>query len=165
MRQWIGSALLGSAMLAYCQLDSWQHISVKFDLEFDHFHSRKFIWKCLLPKWLPFCLGGRWVTTFLECIYLLSLDTLTPCKHWGEVQKPFEMTKSDAATHANFASHTSGFPVKTILQVVCKYVNGWYKCAIWLPISDIIFLGRGGRSVKSNFVNLLWSRCMWLNFS
>ena len=25
------------------------------------FHSRKFTWKCRLPKWRPFCPGGRWV--------------------------------------------------------------------------------------------------------
>ena len=31
-------------MLAYCQLDSWEHISVKFELEFYHFHSRKGSW-------------------------------------------------------------------------------------------------------------------------
>ena len=41
-------------MLAYCQLDSWKQISVKFELEFCHFHSRKFIWKCCLPKWWQF---------------------------------------------------------------------------------------------------------------
>ena len=32
-------------------------ISVKFELEFYHFHSRKCTWKCCLPKWQPFCPG------------------------------------------------------------------------------------------------------------
>ena len=54
MRQWAGSALvqvmacrvldakpLPEPMLTYCQLDSWQHILVKFESEFYHFHSRK----------------------------------------------------------------------------------------------------------------------------
>ena len=55
MRQWIGSALvqimachlfgakpLPQPVLAYCQLDSWEHISMKFESEFYHFHSRKY---------------------------------------------------------------------------------------------------------------------------
>ena len=59
MLQWIVSALvqimacrlfeakpLPEPMLTYCQLDSWEQISVKFELEFYHFHSRKCIWKC-----------------------------------------------------------------------------------------------------------------------
>ena len=69
MHQWIGSALLqimacrlfgakplSEPMLAYCQLDSWEQISVKS--EFYHFHSRKCIWKCRLPIWQTFCPGG-----------------------------------------------------------------------------------------------------------
>ena len=35
-------------MLAYCQLDSWEHILGNFESEFYHFHSRKRIWKCRL---------------------------------------------------------------------------------------------------------------------
>ena len=71
MSQWTGSSLvqvmacclfgtkpLPKPMLAYCQLDSWEHISVKFELEFYHFHSRKCNWKCRLPNWRPFCPGG-----------------------------------------------------------------------------------------------------------
>ena len=51
MRQWVGSSLvqvmasrlfgakpLPEPMLAYCQLDSWKYISVKFEPEFYHFH-------------------------------------------------------------------------------------------------------------------------------
>ena len=45
---------LPEPMLAYCQLDSWEQISVKFQSEFYHFHSRKCIWKCCLPEWRPF---------------------------------------------------------------------------------------------------------------
>ena len=70
MRQWPGSALvqimacrlfgampLSELMLACCQLDSWEQISVKCKWEFYHFHSRKCIWNCRLPKWWPFCPG------------------------------------------------------------------------------------------------------------
>ena len=70
MHQWTGSGLvqvmacrlfgakpLPEPMLAYCQLDSYEHISVKFESESNHFHSRKWIWNCRLPKWRPFCPG------------------------------------------------------------------------------------------------------------
>ena len=49
-----GTKPLPEPMLTYCQLDSWEQISVKFESEFCHFHSRKFIWKCCLPKRRPF---------------------------------------------------------------------------------------------------------------
>ena len=66
MRQWIGTALvqimgcrqfgtnpLSKPMLVYCQLDSWDQISVKLESEFSHFHSQKCIWKKFrLPKWV-----------------------------------------------------------------------------------------------------------------
>ena len=54
MRQWTGSSLvqvmacrpfaakpLPEPFLAYRQLDSWEHISMKFESEFYHFHPRK----------------------------------------------------------------------------------------------------------------------------
>ena len=46
---------LPEPMLAYCQLDFWEQILVKF--EFCHFHSRKCIWNCRLLIWQPFCPG------------------------------------------------------------------------------------------------------------
>ena len=52
-----GAKSLSELVLAYCQLDSWEQISVKFESEFYHFHSRKCIWNCRLPKWRPFCPG------------------------------------------------------------------------------------------------------------
>ena len=81
MRQWSGSAFvqdmacrlfgtkpLPESMLAYCQLDSWEQISVKFEFEFYRFHSRKCIWNCRLPRWRPFC-PGRWVKIFKRSIH------------------------------------------------------------------------------------------------
>ena len=56
---------LPEPMLAYCQLDSWEHISVKYELKFHHFHSRKCNWKYHLPKWRPFCPGGDELTWWL----------------------------------------------------------------------------------------------------
>ena len=71
MHQWTGSALvqvmawrlfgakpLPVPMQPYCQLDSWEQISVKLELEFYHFHAKKCIWKCRLPHWWPFCPGN-----------------------------------------------------------------------------------------------------------
>ena len=80
MRQWTGSSLvqvmtfslfdvkpLPEPMLIFCKLDLWEQVSVKFQSEYYHFHSRKCIWICHLPKWWPFCPGEdelrhRWVS-------------------------------------------------------------------------------------------------------
>ena len=72
MHQWTGWALvqimacrlfgtkpLPEPMMTYCQLDSWEQISVKSESELYHFHSIKCIWKCCLPYWWPFCPGGN----------------------------------------------------------------------------------------------------------
>ena len=63
MCQWTGSSLaqvmachlfsakpLPEPMLVYCQLDSWEQVSLKFESEFYHFHSRKCIWKYRLSE-------------------------------------------------------------------------------------------------------------------
>ena len=44
--------------MAYCQLDSWEQISVEFESEFYHIHSWKLTWKCHLQRRQPFCPGG-----------------------------------------------------------------------------------------------------------
>ena len=82
MRQWTGSSLvqvmacrlfgakpLPEPILAHCELNSWEHISVKFDSECYHFHSRWRNWKCRLPQWRPSCPGGRWVKA-CSCVAL-----------------------------------------------------------------------------------------------
>ena len=95
VHHWIGSALLQlmacrlfgakplpEPILAYFELDSWEQISVKVELKFCHFHSRKCIWKCRLPKCRPFCPGGdelnglwqhyRWQNCIIRAITRLS---------------------------------------------------------------------------------------------
>ena len=57
-------------LLAFCQLDYWEQILVKFESEFCHFHSRKCIWNCRLPKWRPSCPGRDELT---DC------GLVTPC--------------------------------------------------------------------------------------
>ena len=61
-----GAKPLPEPMLAYCQLDSWEQISLIFESEFCHFHSRKCIWKCRLPIWQPFCPGGDELSPLLS---------------------------------------------------------------------------------------------------
>ena len=53
---------LPEPMLSDYQLDSWEQISVTFESKLCHFHSRKCILKCRLPKWRPFCPGGDELT-------------------------------------------------------------------------------------------------------
>ena len=48
---WTSAALLSIGRM--CEI--WCEICIS---EFYHFHSRKYIWKCCLPKWQPFHLGG-----------------------------------------------------------------------------------------------------------
>ena len=64
-----GAKPLPEPMLAYCQLDSWEHISVTFESGFYHFNSRKCNWKCRLPKMRPFSPGGRWVNLLLAKMF------------------------------------------------------------------------------------------------
>ena len=79
MRLWTGSSLIQvmawrrrgakpllEPMLIYCQSDSWEQVSVKFELEFYHFHTRKCIWKCRLPKWRPFYPGRDEITVAVQ---------------------------------------------------------------------------------------------------
>ena len=70
----VSAKALPEPMLPYCQLDSWEQISVKFESEFYHFHSRKCIWICRLPRWQPFCPGGDKLTHW--CL-------LTPYGTWS----------------------------------------------------------------------------------
>ena len=92
MRQWTGSSLnqviacrlfganpLPEPMLAYCQLDSWEQTSVKFESQLCHFYSKKFIWKCRLSKFSP---GGDKLKRhngaygFVEKIVVLESQTV-----------------------------------------------------------------------------------------
>ena len=74
MRQWTGSAFvkvmacrlfgaqpLPEPMRVYCQLDSWDQISVKFESEFYHFYSMHF--KLSSAKMVPILSRERWVNS------------------------------------------------------------------------------------------------------
>ena len=73
-----GAKPLPDPMLACCQLDSSEQISVKLESEFYHFHSRKWIWTCRLRNGGHF-VQGRWVneaTTHHVMIWQLGLSFL-----------------------------------------------------------------------------------------
>ena len=59
-----GTKPLPEPMQIYCQLDLWEQISVKFELIFWYFHSRKCInaFEISSVKWRPFCPGGDELT-------------------------------------------------------------------------------------------------------
>ena len=54
----IGDKQLPEPMRVYCQVDSREQISVKFESKLSHLFSRKCIWNCRLPTWRPFWTGG-----------------------------------------------------------------------------------------------------------
>ena len=85
--QWTGSALvrvmtcrlfdaqlLPQPMLTYCQLDSWEQISVKIEFDlFYHLHSRKCVWKCRLRNGSHFHSGGDKLTG-VQTLHRLCLN-------------------------------------------------------------------------------------------
>ena len=88
----IGTKPFPEPQLAYYQLDSWEHISVKFESEFYPFHSRKCKWMCHLPKWrrrafclcLPNCFGIITNSTHntRQCCELILCSRLNNMKYF-----------------------------------------------------------------------------------
>ena len=72
-----GAKPISEPMLSYGQFDSREQISVKFESKFCHFHSRKCIWKCRLPKWRPFCPGGDELMIMAWCCIYSSQTGLS----------------------------------------------------------------------------------------
>ena len=63
-----GTKPLPEPMLAYCQLDSWEQISGRFEPELYHFlwkRLKECIWNCRLPKWQTFFTGGDELKPYL----------------------------------------------------------------------------------------------------
>ena len=70
-----GAKPLSEPMLAYCQLDPKEHVSIKFCLKIKSFHSEKCIWKCCLQY-------GSHVVTASLCerkLYMIWLDSTILC--------------------------------------------------------------------------------------
>ena len=64
-----GARPLSAPIMAYCQLNSWEQISVIFESEFYNFHSTKCIWKCRLQRWQLFCPGGDVLSRHCKCAW------------------------------------------------------------------------------------------------
>ena len=99
----------------YCQLDSWEHISVKFESEFYHFQSRKLNWKCCLPQWQPFYPGGDELTNMViqilhpyyrsyrrhqtECVFMHCYWVFSPAANWQVVNILMRVETMDIAKY------------------------------------------------------------------
>ena len=57
---------LPEPMLVYCKVEPQEQTSMKSKSTFKHFHSRKWVWKCRLPKCPPSCLS---LTVLIRQIY------------------------------------------------------------------------------------------------
>ena len=108
-----GAKPLPKPMIAYCQLNSWGQILVKFESEFCHFHSRKFSWKCRLPKWWPFCTGGD------ELIQLHpAYENPYRPNHHHRSANPYSNFRS-------FASHSS-------YMITLTYTNSFHQMFLYV---------------------------------
>ena len=77
-------------MLAYCLFDPWEHVSVNLDQKHNSLHKSKWLQKCRLQKWRPFCLGFNvlrfnitenvWIVAKL-CRYESSWDNVKYMNH------------------------------------------------------------------------------------
>ena len=128
MRQWIGSALaeimacrlfgakpLSKPMLA-CQLDSREHISVIYESEFYHFHSRKFNLKCRLPKWRPFLPGGDKLTQEGEIVRYIH--------HWSVcLHRPWQVSSTNSPVHCEKVGIWMQCGVAIMRSVSCKILK------------------------------------------
>ena len=79
----VGDNPLSEPLKVYRQLDPKEHISIKFCLKFESFHSRKCKWKGRLQKWWTSCLGLNVLNYF---IFQKSILT-TPFRKIGNTNR------------------------------------------------------------------------------
>ena len=137
-------------VLPYCQLNPWERISVKFKSEFYHFHSRKFIWKCRLPKWRPFCPGGDELTVHHSIPYIVLYILWTYHVTWFTSHQLLQnyirhsysddifQEMSDAILLLwwwNYEVHKAYFPK----CMTCPRIIWWNLSRnVWYPMADLI---------------------------
>ena len=115
-----GAKPLAESVLTYCQLDSWEQISMKkFESEFYNFHSNKCIWKCCLPKWRPFCLGLNMLTHPYDLLWVV----LITLRGWGQVRILYKVI----IWQKNDLSDTNNGECQTITMVTSHFavINHW----------------------------------------
>ena len=76
---WLPESLMDLSALC-CQLDPKEQTSVTFQSKFNHFHSRKCIWKCHLRNWGHFV---QWEWDELRFISLVLEQCVPVEQPWG----------------------------------------------------------------------------------
>ena len=155
---------LPEPMLAYCLLDSWEQISVKFESELHHFHWRRCIWKCCLPEWRPFCprvdelMHWDWMTHI--CINELAhhLVQVTACHLCGDKPLPEPMM-------TDFQSHPWGQILWNLNQNAIIFMNKIHfkmSSVKWQPLCPCLSVLRPGMC-DCNYLAIIHQGPIWLN--
>ena len=149
-----GAKPVPEPMLAYCQLDSREQISVKFEVEFYHFYSRKCISNCHMPKWRSFCprrdelIKGTLEVKLLcvrDCVWHNSL--LTP--------------------RTKYTSHFNRYFTTEFINIPPYHVTCWRGCLIgdscFIVLNQCPCLywthAKGNYSPLVTHCNLKWFAC------
>ena len=119
----VGAKPLQKPFLAYCQLDSWEQISVKFESEFNHFRSRKWFENVVCQYGSHFSLSrGRWVKSDLD--------------HSTHRQINFVGNMRDTVLFPLMAYHRQLLRTVTkfgpVISTRCKYYVSWRVVAVKL---------------------------------
>ena len=128
-------------MLAYCQLDSCEHISVKFELAFYHFHSGIIIWKCRLPKWRPLFPGGDELRNGWRQ-YICRSIAMRYMRLFNSSTEKWRVNKAKC----QIALHTRGNDMKQLLKQAtfpalhCQVINFCMLLIFWRNDSDRIIM-------------------------
>ena len=87
-----GAKPLPEPMLVNWALN-WGQVSVKFKLDFYHFHTRKYICKCRLQKWRLYCPEGGELSLLVTKMIILNCSDLRQITSDVKVICPPQVTK------------------------------------------------------------------------
>ena len=141
----LGTKPLSKPMLNYCQLDSWEQISVKFELEFYHFHSRKCTRNCRLPRWRPLCPGGN-EFTLLWCLWWVTV-WMDWCV-WSMIKGKCMLTWSHVRTNdrcfiAAQKHHQKNWCFTDWSTILHYHTNHALKTKTWHDTNFVVIRGTG----------------------
>ena len=158
MRHWTGSSLvqvmacllfgakpLPEPMLAYCQLDSWEHNWVKFESKFYHFHSRKCDLKMSSAKMAG--VGGLGVGVGVGVWVWVWVGWGGGCRGWGAEWSVKCLLDTWLGIGANWHHKSvwytlmSNTHMDVILWSVCYFLVYCTMCYIALFICPALSLG------------------------
>ena len=95
----LGAKLLHAPMLIYCQLDPSEQTSVKSQLQFKHFHCRKYIWKCPLEI-VDFSCDHHYTFTYKSYVAQQAQQTLLVFTLMQDNKLPLLQNQYDCMRHA-----------------------------------------------------------------